>query len=181
MKKIKVVVLVVVFCLFSACSNSESEPHVLIIGDSISLGYTPYVEKILKTKYKVAHNQDKETENNARYSAHTLKNIDKYLNSEPHLVVWNNGLWDLLRAKSTKYAYIKTVADYSQNLKKIAHKIKSRNIPFVFINTTPIPARAYNRDQGSESIVNHEAQLALEPLGVKIYDMHAWAHARPAL
>ncbi|MEC8506873.1 MAG: SGNH/GDSL hydrolase family protein, partial [Planctomycetota bacterium] len=37
-------------------TRAREVPRVLIIGDSISLGYTPYVASILKGRAKVVHN-----------------------------------------------------------------------------------------------------------------------------
>ena len=57
-------------------------PRVLIIGDSISLGYTPVVVSILKGQAEVIHNPG-----NAQHTGTGVERIDKWL--QP-------GDWDLI-------------------------------------------------------------------------------------
>ena len=52
----------------------EKIPKVLLVGDSISIGYSPYVASELKGEVRVRHN-----EGNASDSAHLLSHLDAYL------------------------------------------------------------------------------------------------------
>ena len=45
-----------IFLAVLACRAAMAQPRVLIIGDSISLGYTPYVQRMLAGTARVEHN-----------------------------------------------------------------------------------------------------------------------------
>ncbi len=50
-------ILIVVLCAILVGFNQDELPNVLIIGDSISLGYTPFVKSALNDKANVVHNK----------------------------------------------------------------------------------------------------------------------------
>ena len=65
-------------------------PRVLIIGDSISIGYTPLVRKLLQNKANVHR-----PSTNCRWSAFGAENIDEWIGeSSWDLIHFNFGLWD---------------------------------------------------------------------------------------
>ena len=53
---------------------AQQQPNVLIIGDSISLGYTPHVIRMMQGKARVVHNRG-----NAQHTGTGLKKIDNWL------------------------------------------------------------------------------------------------------
>jgi len=66
-------------------------PKVLIIGDSISIGYTPPLTEMLRGKAEVVHNPG-----NATHSAYGLKNLDAWLgDAKWDVIQFNHGLHDL--------------------------------------------------------------------------------------
>ena len=66
-------------------------PKVLIIGDSISIGYTPHVTQMLKGKAVVKHHRG-----NAGHTGMGLKNLDKWIgDTRWDIIHFNWGLWDL--------------------------------------------------------------------------------------
>jgi len=66
-------------------------PEVLIIGDSISIGYTPFVKQMLGGIAGVYHNPG-----NGRYTGYGLEKIEEWLGDESWDVIhFNRGLWDL--------------------------------------------------------------------------------------
>ena len=68
-------------------------PNVLLFGDSISIGYTPYVRRLISEKadlYRIP--------TNVRHSSYGLENLDKWLelkSLEWDVIHFNWGLWDL--------------------------------------------------------------------------------------
>ena len=72
MKSLSYVLLSVLFAIVA-----EGNPKVLIIGDSISLGYTPFVVELLEAKATVVHN-----EGNAGPTQRGLESIDDWLGDE---------------------------------------------------------------------------------------------------
>lgn len=68
-----------------------AKPKVLIIGDSISIGYFPFVKDALKDKADVYHNAG-----NAQSSTNGVNKIKNWLGEERWDVIqFNWGLWDL--------------------------------------------------------------------------------------
>ena len=64
--------------------------RVYIIGDSISLGYTPVVAELLNGRASVTHSPG-----NAQYSSYGLRNIKTWLGNERFdLIHFNWGCWD---------------------------------------------------------------------------------------
>jgi len=82
-------ILVVLLIFLSAGSNSL--PKVLIIGDSISIGYTPFVKEYFRDKANIIHNPG-----NAGDTGRGLKNIKDWVGDEEwDIIQFNWGLWDL--------------------------------------------------------------------------------------
>ena len=123
---------------------SSDLPKVLIIGDSISINYTPIVHKNLAGKAIVYRNPQ-----NARDSANGLAYLDSWLGDEDWAVIhFNHGLHDLIKGYRTTYdKYKKTndgrrmveLADYKTNLEKIVQRLQQTNAKLVFATTTPVP------------------------------------------
>src|SRR5680860_1314492 len=77
--------------LISLTAFITSQPKVLIIGDSISIGYTPYVKKHFSGEAIVQHNPG-----NAQHTGTGLQKIDEWLGDEKwDIIQFNWGLWDL--------------------------------------------------------------------------------------
>ena len=69
MNKILLLSIVALFCSLNV--SAADRPDVLIIGDSISLGYTPHVIELMLDEAKVVHNPG-----NAQHSTTGLEKID---------------------------------------------------------------------------------------------------------
>lgn len=105
-------------------------PRVLIIGDSISIAYTPRVRKLLHGKANVHR-----PTTNCRWSAFGGENIEGWIGeSEWDLIHFNFGLWDWYGWKQEQKA---TPASYAKNLDDIVQKLKKTNAKLVFAVTTP--------------------------------------------
>ena len=89
MNKISLPLIVVLFC--SPSSFAADKPDVLIIGDSISLGYTPHVIAMMQDEANVVHNTG-----NAQHTGSGLTKIDTWLGvTDWDIIHFNWGLWDL--------------------------------------------------------------------------------------
>ena len=110
--------------------DNPALPRVLIIGDSISIGYTPRVRKLLKGKANVHR-----PKTNCRWSAYGNEKILDWIgNSKWDLIHFNFGLWDWYGWKQEKKA---TLESYAKNLESIVGKLKSTGAKLVFAVTTP--------------------------------------------
>ena len=105
-------------------------PRVLIIGDSISIGYTPRVRKILNGRANVHR-----PKTNCKWSAFGDQKINEWIGNEKwDLIHFNFGLWDWYgwsqEIKANPRSYSKSLDNIVQNLKKSGAKL-------VFAMTTP--------------------------------------------
>jgi lysophospholipase L1-like esterase/poly(3-hydroxybutyrate) depolymerase len=108
-------------------------PRVLLLGDSIRLGYAPLVKTLLAGQAEVIS----PAENGGDTTA-TLAKLDGWLaDARPAVVHWNNGLHDLKRSKAAK-TYQVPVGRYEANLRTVLAKLRERSPAVLFATTTPI-------------------------------------------
>jgi acyl-CoA thioesterase-1 len=124
-----------------------SLPNVLIIGDSISIGYTPYVKKLLAGKANVFHNPG-----NSEGTTHGVKNIKAWVAPQyekPWAVIHVNfGLHDIKHVDpATKNNSNNAsdppqadVAKYTTQLTTIMETLVATKATIIFATTTPYPA-----------------------------------------
>src|SRR6476659_1934499 len=130
-----------VFILF--VSFTEQKPKVLIIGDSISIGYTPFVKKNLADQAIVIHNRG-----NAKYTQNGLDSLDAWLGDEHFDVIqFNWGLWDLCYRNpkenldpkyrdKIKGEVSTTKEEYQANLEAIVTRLEKTHAKLIFVTTT---------------------------------------------
>lgn len=150
------------------CSDKPAKvdaklPGLMVIGDSISVGYFPTVKKRIKG-YDVVHNPC-----GAEHTKTGLANIEEWLapRTQWDLVIFNFGLWDL----ATVYEI--SVPQYRKNLKQIAEVIKSKSKKALFITTTYVPYGVENRPENIEQKYNEAAKEVMADAGIEVYDLHA--------
>lgn len=120
-------------------------PMVLILGDSISMGYTGGVRKELKGKANVIHNPG-----NSEGTTNTKAKIDGWLKMQEWDVIhFNLGLHDLKRVKTAGTSvnsddpndpYQADLETYAKNLEEIVVKLKASGAKLIFATTTPFPS-----------------------------------------
>ncbi|MBN2584181.1 MAG: SGNH/GDSL hydrolase family protein [Planctomycetes bacterium] len=150
---------------------------VLIIGDSISIGYTPTTQAALGDGFAVAHN-----EGNAEDSANLLAHLDEYLaaDSDAALVHFNCGLHDIKTAVPGD-AHQVPLDRYRENLRAIVARLKATGKPLVWATTTPIHDQRhyathtttfhrYLRDVLERNAVADEI---MAEAGIPVNDLHA--------
>ena len=151
-------------------------PTVLLLGDSIRIGYAPLVAKKLADLAKVVHPGGA----NGGDTANTLKNLAKWVGDhKPTVVHWNNGLHDLKFSKADKTHQV-PLAEYAKNLKLIAAELqKVAPGRVVFANTTPIVddrhakrKAAFDRFDADVKKFNQVAEETLVPLGIPVDDLY---------
>lgn len=151
-------------------------PRVLLLGDSIRMGYAPLVAKKLDGVAVVVHPGPEQGGD----TANTLKHLDKWVgDTKPAVIHWNNGLHDLKRSKKAKTHQV-PVEQYGKNLAEIADRLgKVAPGRVVFANTTPIlddrhAARKadFDRLEADVTAYNAAAAKTLLPLGVPVHDLH---------
>ena len=123
--------------------DKQALPNVLIIGDSISIGYTKPLKKMLKGKANVFHNPG-----NAAHSGNGLAKLESWLGKTRWDVIhFNYGLHDLKyvnkngkNSNTKENAYLQVPLDkYKENMEVIVVWLKNTGAKVIFATTTPYP------------------------------------------
>lgn len=155
-------------------------PRVLLIGDSISIGYTLPVRAALRGKANVHRPAE-----NAGPTIYGVNRVDHWLGSGKWAVIhFNFGLHDL-KFLDDKGAYVPpekghqvaSVEAYAQNLTTLVKRLRETGARLIFATTTPIPAGTLGRIEGGEVAYNDAAVRVMRANGVEIDDLHAFAKA----
>jgi GDSL-like Lipase/Acylhydrolase family len=167
-------------------------PRVLIIGDSVSCGYTLPLRAALAGKANV-HRPPQ----NCGSSAVGLKNLDTWLGSIPWDVIhFNHGLHDLSyefspgmnRNEQGIYARPETgghprvsLDAYRNNLQAIVAKLRDKapTATVIFATTTPVSADLHHYVKDSELPYNQAALAVMLESHVQVDDL--WTFAKPRI
>ncbi|QOV88687.1 SGNH/GDSL hydrolase family protein [Humisphaera borealis] len=144
-------------------------PRVLLIGDSISIGYTVPVRKQLEGKANVHRALA-----NCGPTKNGVTGIDKWLGDGKWDVIhFNFGIHDLRHMPDGKRQV--EPADYEKNLRTLVEKMKKTGAKVIFATTTPIPAGELNpvRTFGDVGEYNQIALKVMKDTGVTIDDLNA--------
>lgn len=168
-----------VVSLSAHAAAGESLPKVLILGDSISIGYTPVVQKELAGKADVSRPKA-----NCGETRMGLAGIDAWLGDGRWDVIhFNWGLWDLCyrhpesktQGKRDKVNGTQSVPidEYEANLEKLVVRMKQTGARLVWAPTTVVPEGEAGRVVGDEVRYNAAAERVMKKHGVAIDDLHA--------
>ena len=107
---------------------------VLLLGDSIRMGYQQYVREALAGEYDVRYPED-----NGRFAAYTLWQLNQELKHNPDiaLVHFNNGYWDM-NVEAPMTEAIHPVEEYVSFLRRIVALCRQCGVTVVFATTVPI-------------------------------------------
>ncbi|MDO6719234.1 SGNH/GDSL hydrolase family protein [Psychrosphaera sp. 1_MG-2023] len=166
---------------FSNPKDNPNLPNVLLIGDSISIGYTVHVRKLLKGKADVFR-----IPTNGRYSSYGLEHIDDWLRTRNWDVIsFNWGLWDICyrhpESKNTGHrdkingSLTTTPTQYKQNMTQLIHRLKATKAKLIWSATTPVPEGEVGRKVGDEIIYNDIVKQLAMKNNVVINDLHSHA------
>jgi acyl-CoA thioesterase-1 len=161
-------------------------PRVLLIGDSISIGYTLPVRELLKGKANVHR-----IPMNGGHTKTGLENIDQWLGSSKWDVIhFNWGLHDLkyLAADNKTLADPKAPtsrqqvppAEYEKNLTALVAKLKATGAKLIWRNTTPVPEGSQGRLPADAPKYNEIAARVMKEAGVMTEDLFSHSLKAPA-
>ena len=133
-------------------------PKVLLIGDSVSRGYTQAVRKALAGKANVHRAPE-----NCGPTANGLKKIDVWLGEEK---------WDVIHFNFGIHDRNTPLTEYGERLEQLVQRMAKTGAKLVWASTTPIPDDA-PKQQTAASVVerNQLASKLMEKYGVKIDDL----------
>jgi hypothetical protein len=135
-------------------------PRVLLIGDSVSRGYTLSVRKALADKANVHR-----APANCGPTAGGLKNIEVWL---------GDGKWDVIHFNFGIHDRNTPVDDYAQRLTQLIERMKKTGAKLIWASTTPIPDDLAKK-QTAASIVerNQVAAESMKKHGIATDDLFA--------
>ncbi|WP_054027843.1 SGNH/GDSL hydrolase family protein [Bacillus sp. FJAT-28004] len=142
--------------------------RVLLLGDSIRMGYEPLVREALHEKAEVVA-----PEENGRFAKHTLWGVNLWIRDlgKPDIVHWNNGLWDL-HHEAPMVEALTSLDEYLETLKRTAKELQRTGAKIIFATTTPVPAGATGRSNAEIDLYNSAAIKLMESLGIEINDLN---------
>lgn len=151
-------------------------PPVLVIGDSISNGYTPMVTSLLAGKADVKHHAG-----NAAHTNNGVAKLDEWLGTEKWKVItFNFGLHDLKIMENGQHQV--GIAEYEKNLETIAARLLNTDARLLYITTTPVPDGKLSppRTPGDEILFNAAAMRVMKKLKIPVLDLYVFAKPRLA-
>jgi predicted nucleic acid-binding protein len=157
-------------------------PNVLILGDSISIGYTRMVREKLTGKANVHYPMRGKGPDNSGDTTIGLKNIDGWLGQQKWDVIhFNWGLWDLCyRNPQSKVqgnrdkagGKISTPpADYEKNLERLVTRLEATGAKLIWANTTVVPEDEVGRFVGDDAKYNAIAARVMKQHGIATDDL----------
>ena len=166
----------------------EGLPRVLLIGDSISIGYTVGVRNLLKGKANVHRpltNCGPTTKGLAQIEA-WLKTVGE--GKKWDVIHFNWGLHDLkymgkdgsnLADPNSKESHRQVPpAEYEQNLRKLVERLEKTGAKLIWRNTTPVPKGAKGRVVGDSAKYNKIAAKIMAEKNIPTDDQYSFCMER---
>ena len=168
-----------------ASLGAKDLPKALLIGDSISLGYTPHVVAALKGKVEVKHHKG-----NAQHTGTGLKMLDRWVGETKWDVIhFNWGMWDLCyrhpqskvqgRRDKERGALTTSLEQYEKNLDQLAARLKKTKAKLIWAHSTTVPEGEAGRKVGDEDKYNEAAARVMKKYGIEINDLNALTDSFP--
>jgi hypothetical protein len=161
-------------------------PRVLLIGDSISIGYTLDVRAMLKGKANVHR-----IPTNGGPTSNGVENVAKWIaGSKWDVIHFNFGLHDLVFMGPDGARLVDpalpgahhqvSLADYEKNLTTIVQQLKATGAKVIWCNTTPVAPGTPGRKSDESVAFNEVAAKVMAAAGVPTDDLYSHAKAKLA-
>jgi acyl-CoA thioesterase-1 len=166
----------------------EGLPRVLLIGDSISIGYTVPVRELLAGKANLHRPRA-----NCGPTTSGLAGLDSWLATGGEGKKWdvihfNWGLHDLkylgpkgenLQDPSDpKNRQQVPPAEYEKNLRELVKRLQATEAKLIWRNTTPVPKGAKGRVVGDSAKYNEIAAKIMKEAGIPTQDLYSYSLER---
>jgi acyl-CoA thioesterase-1 len=157
--------------VFADVKEESRLPRVLLIGDSISMYYTPEVRERLRGKASVYRIPD-----NGRSTKVALDDIDYWLGDGNWSVIhFNWGLHDIVDLPDGKRNV--PIDVYEANLSALVKKLQATGARLIWASTTPVPEGSRSRHEQDVLAYNARAMKIMEKNRIPINDLHAFVIA----
>lgn len=147
-------------------------PRVLLIGDSISMGYTIPVRNALAGKANVHRPAE-----NCGPTIRGLQRIDAWLGDGRWDVIHFN--WGLHDLKQTDGKHQVPIVQYEENLRQLVARLQKTGATLIWCSTTPVP-EGVSPARANEDVLayNAVAKKIMGENGIVIDDLYAFAWPR---
>jgi acyl-CoA thioesterase-1 len=156
---------------FAPVTDDPKLPRVLLIGDSISIGYTLAVRDLMKGKANVHR-----IPTNGGPTINGLANLAKWLGTGKWDVIhFNWGLHDLRFMDTGKQQVL--LDDYEKNMRELVKQLKATGAKLIWCATTPVPEGDLKPMRKNSDVIayNAVAKKLMDEAGVAIDDLYAYA------
>ena len=158
---------------FSKIVDDPKLPRVLLIGDSISIGYTAPTRELLKGQANVHRIQE-----NSIDTKNGVAKLQGWLGEGKWDVIhFNWGLHDIKTGTGSQQV---SIGDYEKNLTEIVRRLKATGAKLIWASTTPVPDAKQNPPRSNDDVkaFNKVARKIMEENGVAIDDLYAFVEPR---
>lgn len=184
---------IVAYPEFVFSNSNQYLPNVLIIGDSISIGYTPFVKKLLEGKANVYRPtfEDGKPEN-CEGTTKGVQNIERWLTKtglgdssyQWDIIHFNFGLHDIKHvdpvtgknSNNPKHPKQAELGQYKENMESIVAQLKNSSATLIFATTTPYPDKVNGplREPGMPVKYNKAAVKIMNRNNIIVNDLYAF-------
>ncbi len=157
-------------------NDTPGLPRVLILGDSISIGYVLPARAALAGAANVHRPKA-----NCGPTTHGVQMVESWLgNGKWDVIHFNFGLHDLKSMFDNYYQV--SPDDYERNLRRIVFRLKQTGAKLIYATTTPVPDAKLSPPRIPADVVlyNARAMRVMKDNGVAIDDLYAFALPRLA-
>jgi lysophospholipase L1-like esterase len=171
---------------------SSSLPKVLLLGDSISIGYWPFVAEMMQGEAVVTRPLKPDgSPENCEGTTRGLQRIEHWLGETKwDLIHFNFGLHDIKHvdpdtgknSQDLRHPRQAEPRRYRKNLKQITKRLQETGAKLVFATTTPYPAELNGplREFGDDETYNQIARKIMAKNEIPVNDLHAFVKPQMA-
>lgn len=173
-------------------ADAPAKKRVLILGDSISIGYTPVVQKMLADELTVLRPMAKNGRaENCSGTTSGVANIDRWLQIDGgkwDVIHFNWGLHDLKHMKADGKTTSDLATDppqatvevYEKQLREIVAKLKATGAKLVFAATTPVPDEPMKVYRANADVIryNEAALRVMKDNNIAVNDLYTLVKPR---
>lgn len=185
--------LAAIVCLaISSIGLAADKPRVLILGDSISIGYTPYVQKMMEDEAVVLRpmRANSKRAENCSGTTYGVQHVERWLKIDGgdwDVIHFNWGLHDMKRedpktkqaSRNPDHPRQADVEAYEKQLRAIVQKLKQTDAELIFCTTTPVPTGVSpHRDTTDPAKYNAVAAKIMKEHDIAINDLYTFANSR---
>ena len=148
---------------------------VVLLGDSIRIGYGAKVTELLGEEYEVFQPKD-----NCRFSKYLLHTLIDYKSEidDADIIHFNAGEWDVSRELTDGRPFT-SIEEYIENMTRIVNHLKAKNKKLIFATTTPVLPHHFANS--NEDIIRYNEAIVpvLSEMGVVINDLFSIVNEVP--